>query len=151
MKEEITTLADQIGFEKLFQTPQKHRLEGLIGEEHFEQLFSGFQIPSPFRIAATILRDDLLNFSTSAFTDEKGYSQYIHQALGMQVFSSRSTHVSYSVESETTMGCIISSLSYKLKITKHSFCPLHKHRKTPHSKLFDFVTASLPTVRGIEL
>lgn len=42
LKEETTTLADQIGFEQLFQTPQKHRLEGLIGEEQFEHFFSGF-------------------------------------------------------------------------------------------------------------
>lgn len=33
LKEELTNLADQKGFEELFLTPQKHRLEGLIGEE----------------------------------------------------------------------------------------------------------------------
>lgn len=43
LEEEITNMADQLGFEQLFQAPQKHRLEGLVGEEQYEGFFLGLQ------------------------------------------------------------------------------------------------------------
>lgn len=41
------------------------------------------QIPGLFCNAATILREDLLEFSTSESNDEKGFAQCIQQALDM--------------------------------------------------------------------